>query len=130
MNNPYSLKNGPEAQRKAIQEAREDGTLDIQKLLDCSPMGQAMKNGFPYKHIRSDQVVIMKKYVWLNLLTGDFSSSWDFEKTNIGLTEEQHEYALLNLLPKIIDSKSEWKLIKYECPSDENFEFNALMKLR
>ena len=63
-----------------------------------------------------------EKYVWLNIETGMFTNSWNEEALNAagGLNE------LLE------DSKNHfgWKLIKYECLNDEEFDFNRLMKLR
>lgn len=45
--NSRSLKNGPSAQREAIQEARARGIFDAKAHLLHSPMGKAIANGFP-----------------------------------------------------------------------------------
>lgn len=47
-----SLKNGTEAQRSAIEEARSRGIFDWNAHLAASPIGQAMAARFPYKNIR------------------------------------------------------------------------------
>lgn len=62
------------------------------------------------------------KYVWLNLKTGEFSNSWDYEEMNwpSSLSPE-----------KLAEEPVEgFKLIKYECLNDEDFELSNLMKLR
>ncbi len=59
------------------------------------------------------------KYVWLNINTGEFSNSWDEETQQKYLKQEE-----------IDNSRSEgWKLIKYKCLSDEEFEFYNIMKV-
>lgn len=68
------------------------------------------------RHIESSGVIIMTRYVWLNTQTGEFTSSWD---------EETHE-EVKHLLGTDSD---EWKLIKYTCETDQNFEFNNLMRI-
>jgi hypothetical protein len=62
----------------------------------------------------------MIKWVWYNIETGEFSNSWN---------EKDHEQAggTKSLLDPTYH-KSTWKLIRYECVSDENFEFMNLMK--
>jgi hypothetical protein len=56
----------------------------------------------------------MKKYVWLNIKTGEFSNSWlDANNSTVKNTKIQNE----------------WKLIEYSCLSDNDFEFYNLMKL-
>ena len=57
-------------------------------------------------------------YVWLNLNTGKFSNSWNqemYDRTNP--LEVGKEY-------------NGWKLIKYTCLNDSEFEFMNKMKLR
>ena len=61
-----------------------------------------------------------KKYVWLNLETGEFSNSWD---------EKIHE-RITHIEEDLKEVKSPWKLIEYTCLSDKNFEFCNLMKLK
>lgn len=62
------------------------------------------------------------RYVWLNVRTGEFSNSWTEEEMRIAggineLLDEAHH-------------KPEWKLIKYSCLSDEDFEFYRRMTIR
>lgn len=68
----------------------------------------------------------MKKQVWLNLKTGEFSDSWE--------PVERGYNATAKLLKDVndINERTEgcWKLIEYECLNDEDFEFFNLMKLR
>lgn len=55
------------------------------------------------------------KYVWLNMETGKFSNSWVDEDD----------------LETLIDFKdSTWKLIKYSCLNDDDFEFYKMMRLK
>jgi hypothetical protein len=65
----------------------------------------------------------MKKYVWLNLDTGEFSNSWD-EKMHKDTFEYDSDYEY------ITTNNLRTKLICYECPNDENFEFCNLMRLK
>ncbi len=58
------------------------------------------------------------RYVWLNLNNGEFSCSWG---------EELHKYVDSEMIEKA--NRDNWKLIKYECLNDENFEFYDLMKI-
>ncbi len=60
------------------------------------------------------------KYVWLNILDGKFSNSWDEEIHKAVITADVLEYA---------KSKPGWKLIKYECLTDDVFAFNHYMKI-
>lgn len=68
----------------------------------------------------------MKKQVWLNLKTGEFTDSW--------VPIESGYNATTKLLEDVNDinerTKGCWKLIEYECLNDEDFEFFNLMKLR
>lgn len=63
------------------------------------------------------------KYCWLNIETGEFSNSWD---------HVSHDELGVDLVERIINHhKSDcWKLIKFECLTDEKFEFTIHMKLR
>ena len=67
----------------------------------------------------------MKKLVWLNVETGKFSNCW---------TEKQYEnnpYCSKNELIKSANEKgNQWKLIEFECLTDENFEFSHTMKIK
>jgi hypothetical protein len=63
----------------------------------------------------------MKKLVWLNLNTGEFSESWK---------EEDYSSIDTMLILEKYSPKDGWKLIKYECLNDEDFEFNNLMIIK
>lgn len=65
------------------------------------------------------------KYVWLNLVTGEFSNSWSEEDHFIYYSDsvfgkEQLEKA----------RAGHWVLIKYECINDPTFELYRQMKLK
>lgn len=66
----------------------------------------------------------MKKWVWLNLKTGEFSNTFninslaDVEKFIKDADEINKQYY------------ENWKLIEYTCLNDKEFEFSDLMKLR
>ena len=47
-----SLSEGVDAQRQAMQEARQKGIFDPVGHLRESPIGQAMSHGFPFQHVR------------------------------------------------------------------------------
>jgi hypothetical protein len=64
--------------------------------------------------------MIVKKYVWLNLATGEFSNSWS-EADHIKHGEGIEEQAKMDFT---------WKLIAYECLNDEKFEFYNGMKIK
>jgi|AntRauTorcE11898_2_1112593.scaffolds.fasta_scaffold33286_3 hypothetical protein len=66
----------------------------------------------------------MKKYVWLNLDTGEFSNSWDEEMHKATFDDDSDLYEWMTT------NDSRIKLICYECPNDENFEFCNLMRLK
>lgn len=61
----------------------------------------------------------MKRYVWLNIQTGEFSNSWS--------EEEQKQ-----LSKEDIDERynTHYKLIEYKCLTDNDFEFCSLMSTR
>lgn len=65
----------------------------------------------------------MKRYVWLNLLTGEFSNSW---------TDEDMKFTndAIETLNKDKDKFEGWKLIEFNCISDPEFTFTRHMKLR
>ena len=64
----------------------------------------------------------MIKYVWLNIETGEFSNSW-----NEKLMEEVGGHD--EVIEKVgVDSK--WKMIRYECTTDPDFEFCDMMKVK
>ena len=67
------------------------------------------------------------KYVWLNLKDGTFSNSWDGSESYITKSKEDFEKEMIKLAE---DNDPYWKLIKYECISDSDFEFFNLMKLK
>ena len=60
------------------------------------------------------------KYVWLNIKTGEFSNSWSEAEEN-----------MIDRHPKQIENDTEegWKLIKYECTNNEDFEFTHRMRI-
>lgn len=62
----------------------------------------------------------MELYVWLNINTGEFSNSWNSEEYDKSLKQSDIDEA----------KKKGWKLIKYSCINDENFQFYNKMKLR
>lgn len=62
----------------------------------------------------------MKRYVWLNLNTGEFSNSWDSKNHEL-LTKGGDTW---------MDAISKgWKLIEYTCLNDETFELYNKMKI-
>lgn len=80
----------------------------------------------------------MEKYVWLNTVTGEFSNS--FEAKDLGMVNGKLEGFIKEALEEskkeieenkgILSEKTAYKLIKYECLNDDNFDFNNYMKLR
>ncbi len=63
------------------------------------------------------------KYVWLNMVTGEFSNSWSED------THNKHGQTLIDSV-KNSDKGTDLKLIKYQCLTDESFDFYQQMKLR
>ena len=61
----------------------------------------------------------MKKYVWLNIATGEFSDSWTEEM----MLEHFKNYNWEN------DIRDGWKMIEYKCLNDKDFNFYNLMKI-
>ena len=59
------------------------------------------------------------KYCWLNKQDGRFSGSWKEEDTKL-IDKEILDIA----------TKDNWRLIKFQCINDDDFEFNHLMQLR
>lgn len=61
------------------------------------------------------------KYCWLNIATGQFSETWDED------TSKQFDP-----LPHWHDApdRENWKLIKFQCLTDQKFVFTRQMKLR
>ena len=68
----------------------------------------------------------MKRQVWLNIESGEFSDSWEVDEN--GNSIEFKTLTLEKLKEPAVDRK--WKLIEYICHTDESFEFCNLMKLR
>lgn len=66
---------------------------------------------------------MQKRYVWLNLNTGEFSNSWD---------ENSHNADPDLWTTELLDrAKSDgWKLIEYTCLNDPEFEFYQQMKIK
>lgn len=63
----------------------------------------------------------MRKQVWLNLQTGEFSNSWG---------EDEHGGIVVQELIQSADKECGWKLIEFECLNDPGFEFTINMRLR
>jgi hypothetical protein len=65
-----------------------------------------------------------QKYVWLNLVNGEFSNSWNEKEHELyggsAFTEENLNKARAN----------HWVLLKYECVNDPYFEIYRQMKLK
>lgn len=61
------------------------------------------------------------RYVWLNMNTGEFSNSW---------SQEEHDSCTTPPEELLSDEHDGWKLIKYECVNDPDFQFYNLMRLR
>jgi hypothetical protein len=57
------------------------------------------------------------KYVWLNLNTGEFSDSFVLDQKEV------------NRLCQFAKNEPLWKLIKFECVNDPDFEFTGLMRI-
>lgn len=70
----------------------------------------------------------MKKQVWLNLVTGEFSKSWSDEEMRKVLGDELHERVMSDQIKRANDNN--WKLIEYHCINDPGFEFYDMMKIR
>ena len=62
----------------------------------------------------------MAKYVLMNLETGEFSNTWDDTIQGSVVDEKYMEY---------LKKAPQWKLIKFECVNDVNFEFCHLMRI-
>jgi len=63
------------------------------------------------------------KYFWLNIQDGTFSNSWG-EETMKSFSENDLEQLNKDALAK------GFRLIKYECLNDSNFEFDKNFKLK
>lgn len=61
-----------------------------------------------------------EKYVWLNMEDGTFSDSWE--------ADTLHESSVHQMIEA--SKSSQWKLIKYQCLNDEDFEITRHFKLR
>lgn len=73
------------------------------------------------KELKSDSN--KEKYVWINTHTGEFSNSWN-GKEHLSANLEQDKEHLKEA------SSSGWKLLKYNCINDKEFEFKNYFKLR
>jgi hypothetical protein len=65
------------------------------------------------------------KQVWLNLVTGEFSRSWD-PKEYEGM--KVYDEVMAEQIKRANDTN--WKLIEYHCINDPGFEFYDMMKIR
>lgn len=63
------------------------------------------------------------KKVWLNIVDGSFSNSWQ-SGGDLDIKFSNYEEELIEA------SKNGWKLIEYKCINDSNFELYNQMKLR
>lgn len=61
------------------------------------------------------------KRVWLNIVNGEFSNSWQAEN-DVRYTNYEEEIKEA--------AKRGWKLIEYRCVNDPDFELYSQMKLR
>ena len=66
-----------------------------------------------------------ERFVWLNIQTGEFSNSWDVNSNMEGSTQE-----IIERHKADPDKYKHWKLIKYSCPSDLEFEFTKRMRIK
>ena len=60
------------------------------------------------------------KYCWLDMSNGKFSNTWDEETHKEVVDKAVIEHGI----------KRNWKLIKFQCLTDNEFEFMNKMKLR
>ena len=103
---------GIEVIKKIVAEAKKEAE-DVQANFDSVTETLIFDAIEKYeKHLNSK-----KKFVWLNINKG-FSNSWS--------SKEQEECNP----GKDVKAKEEWKLIEYNCITDENFKFNRFMKLK
>jgi hypothetical protein len=70
----------------------------------------------------------MKKQVWLNLVTGEFSNSWKEEEMRKLVGDKIHDEVMQEQVQSA--NQDNWKLIEYECLNDPSFEFYGMMKIR
>lgn len=59
------------------------------------------------------------KYIWFDLKTGEFSNPFSEEDVKTYFSESDLEEA----------NKDGWKLIKFDCVNDKDFEFYNRMKI-
>jgi hypothetical protein len=64
----------------------------------------------------------MKRQVWINMNTGEFSNSWD-------KPEEESVFHSFLLETRIKANEEGWKLIEYECLNDREFQFTDWMQI-
>lgn len=72
---------------------------------------------------------VIKKQVWLNIETGEFSNSWIPDEDRLSKTSRLLE-DVEEVNHKAYNDCKVWKLIEFECLSDGEFEFNKMMRLR
>lgn len=65
------------------------------------------------------------RYVWLNIVTGEFSDSWQESDFSID-TNQLIADAIKDTKP---DERASWKLIEYRCLTDGDFQFDRNMRL-
>jgi hypothetical protein len=66
----------------------------------------------------------MKRYVWININTGQFTDSWE----NFILWDNAESFLKQDWVQKA--KEDGYKLIEYSCLNDEGFEFTNKMKLK
>jgi len=69
------------------------------------------------------------RLVWLNIDTGEFSNSWQpFELRKDGPLS-LHQLILDARAADIQRNRPAWKLIRYSCLTDNDFEFSSRMRI-
>jgi hypothetical protein len=63
----------------------------------------------------------MIRYVWYNIADGTFSDSWADDEYSDEQLQDAIDHSKENL------STPTWKLLRYECVNDNDFEFSKLM---
>lgn len=110
----------------SVEQSANDATARLQRALALTPDDnkensdylEGYKKGFEHgAQWQKEQTKV--KRVWLNLVTGEYSNSWEKE----AFTEPSE--TMLELA-----TKNKWKLIEYTCINDPDFELYNQMKLR
>lgn len=93
-----SILNLPERQRESMQQARKDGTFDGKKHLEDSPIGKAVKVGFPL----IDRGIEKKpKVLFLDIETAPIDGYvWDLWNNNVSLDQIEKDWYILSWAAK------------------------------